>query len=178
VIKGDLVLLRAIEREDLANYVTWLNDPLVLEYFGNVVPMSQEQEEKWYAGMLKDPTVCNFASEFEGRHVGGAGFSSINGRHRSAEVGLFVGLQDLWGRGLGRDTLQTLLCFGFAEINLNRIFLRVFAGNKRAVHLYETIGFQHEGCMRQAEYRHGRYHDLLWMGVLRDEWAGWTKERY
>jgi RimJ/RimL family protein N-acetyltransferase len=172
VIKGKLVLLRAIEREDLANYVEWLNDPLVLEYFGHVVPMSLEQEEKWYEGMLEDSTVRNFAIEFKGRHVGGGGFSSIDGRHRSAEVGLFIGVPDLWDRGLGGDALQTLVRFGFEEINLNRIFLRVFAENSRAVHLYETLGFQHEGRMRQAEYRHGRYHDLLWMSLLREEWIG------
>jgi RimJ/RimL family protein N-acetyltransferase len=38
--------------------------------------------------------------------------------------------------------------------------------------LYEAVGFRHEGRMRQAEYRHGRYHDLLWMSVLRQEWEG------
>jgi len=172
VIQGEFVLLRAIEHKDLANYVQWLNDPRVLEYFGNFVPISQEQEEKWYRGMLQDPTVFSFAIEFEGRHVGGGGFSSIDGRHRSAEVGLFIGLPELWDRGLGRDALRALLRFGFEEINLNRISLRLFSGNKRAVHLYEAAGFQHEGCWRQAEYRHGRYHDMLWMSVLHDEWIG------
>ena len=38
--------------------------------------------------------------------------------------------------------------------------------------LYEKAGFRHEGCWRQAEFRHGRYHDLLWMSVLREEWTG------
>jgi RimJ/RimL family protein N-acetyltransferase len=57
-------------------------------------------------------------------------------------------------------------------MNLNRVYLRVFADNERGVHLYEKVGFQHEGCWRQAEFRHGRYHDLLWMSILRHEWGG------
>jgi RimJ/RimL family protein N-acetyltransferase len=121
--------------------------------------------------MLQDPSVCNFAIEFEGQHIGGAGFGFINGRNASAEVGLFIGLPELWDRGLGYDVLQSLLRFGFEQMNLHRICLRVFAENKRAVRLYEKLGFQHEGCWRQAEFRHGRYQDILWMSILREEWA-------
>ncbi len=162
--------MRAIEREDLPNYVQWFGDPRILDYFGRFQPLSQAQEEAWYEGQLQDPSVCNFAIEFEGRHVGGAGFSNIEGHNGSAEVGLFVGIPELWDQGLGCDVLESLLRFGFEEMNLHRICLRVFAENERAVHLYEKVGFRHEGCWRQAEFRHGRYHDLLWMSVLRDEW--------
>jgi RimJ/RimL family protein N-acetyltransferase len=172
VIPGERIELRAIERQDLSDYVAWLNDPAVLQYFGQYVPLSLAQEERWYENMLQDTTMRSFAIEFEGRHVGGAGFSELDGRNRSAEVGLFIGLPELWDQGLGRDALVAMVRFGFEQMNLHRIYLRVFAENKRAVHLYEAVGFQHEGHWRQAEFRDGRYHDLLWMGMLRDEWAG------
>jgi RimJ/RimL family protein N-acetyltransferase len=173
VIYGERIVFRAIEQQDLPDYVEWLNDPQVLEYFGTYSPLSLPQEEKWYEEMLQDRSFCVFAIEFEGQHVGGAGLSAIDGRTASAEAGLFIGRPEMWGQGLGFDVLQTLLRFGFAQMNLNRIYLRVFAENERAVHLYEKLGFQHEGRWRQAEFRHGRYHDLLWMSVLRDEWPGW-----
>jgi diamine N-acetyltransferase len=172
MIRGERVVLRAVERDDLPRYVQWLNDPAVLEYFGSMVPLSSTDEERWYEEMLQDPSVRNFAVEFEGRHVGGAGFLRIDMRNASAEAGLFIGLPELWDQGLGYDVLHTLLRFGFQQMNLNRIYLRVFAGNERAVHLYEKLGFQHEGRWRQAGFRHGRYHDLLWMSVLRGEWTG------
>ena len=173
MIYGERIVFRAIEQQDLPDYVEWLNDPQVLEYFGTYSPLSLPQEEKWYEEMLQDRSFCVFAIEFEGQHVGGAGLSAIDGRTASAEAGLFIGRPEMWGQGLGFDVLQTLLRFGFAQMNLNRIYLQVFAGNERAVHLYEKLGFQHEGRWRQAEFRHGRYHDLLWMSVLRDEWPGW-----
>lgn len=172
MIYGDRIILRAIEREDLPDYVRWLNDPIVLEYFGSQVPLSLAQEEKWYEDMLQDPRTKAYAVEFEGKHIGGAGFSDIDGRNASVEVGLFIGLSEMWDGGLGFDVLKTLVRFGFEQMNLHRISLRVFAGNERAVHLYEKVGFRHEGCWRQAEFRHGRYHDLLWMSILREEWAG------
>lgn len=172
MIQGERIVLRAIEREDLPNYVQWLNDPTVLEHFGHFLPLSLAPEEQWYEAMLKDSNVRNFAIEFEGRHVGGAGFNNIDGRNANAEVGLFVGLPELWDRGLGHDVLRTLLRFGFEQMNLHRIYLRVFAKNERAVRLYEKVGFQHEGRWREAEFRHGRYQDIMWMSILREEWAG------
>jgi diamine N-acetyltransferase len=172
MIYGERIVLRAIERDDLPHYVQWLNDPAVLQYFGYILPLSSAEEEKWYDDMLRDPSVRNFAIEFEGQHVGGAGFSRIDGRNAGAEAGLFIGLPQMWDQGLGYDALHTLLRFGFEQMNLNRIYLRVFADNGRAVHLYEKLGFQHEGRWRQAEFRHGRYHDMLWMSLLREEWTG------
>jgi RimJ/RimL family protein N-acetyltransferase len=170
MLQEERILLRAIEREDLPNYVEWFSDPALLTYFGPVEPLSHAEEEQWYEHQLRDKSTCNFAIEFEGRHIGGAGFSQIDGRNASAQVGLFVGIPELWDQGLGHEVLKALLRFGFEQLNLNRICLRVFAGNERAIHLYEKVGFQHEGRWRQAEFRHGRYHDMLWMSVLRSEW--------
>ncbi len=172
MIYGERIALRAIEQQDLPDYVEWLNDPKVLEYFGSYSPLSLAQEEKWYEEMLQDRSFSAFAIEFEGQHIGGAGLSEIDGRNASAEIGLFIGKPELWGQGLGFDVMQTLLRFGFEQMNLNRIFLQVFAGNERAIHLYEKLDFQHEGRWRQAQFRHDRYHDLIWMSVLRDEWPG------
>jgi RimJ/RimL family protein N-acetyltransferase len=172
MIHGKRVVLRPIERDDLPRYTQWLNDPVVLQYFGPIFPLSLAEEEQWYSNMLQDASVRNFAIEFEGQHIGGAGFGQIDGRNACAQVGLFVGLPALWDQGLGYDVLHTLVRFGFEQMNLNRISLSVLAENERAVHLYEKLGFEHEGRWRQAEFRHGRYHDLLWMSVLREEWAG------
>lgn len=172
MIPGKRVVLRTVNREDLPNYVQWLGDPVVIEYFGRYLPISVVEEEQWYETMLQDPTVLNFAIEFEGRHVGGAGFCNIDHRIGSAEAGIFIGVPELWDHGLGRDAMQVLVRLGFEQLNLNRISLRVFAENKRAVHLYESMGFQHEGTWRQAEFRKGRYQDILWMSILRAEWQG------
>jgi RimJ/RimL family protein N-acetyltransferase len=153
-------------------YVQWLNDPTVLEYFGNLFPLSREQEEKRYEAMIQDSSLCNLAIEFEGRHVGGAGLSSIDHRNQTAEVGPFIGVSELWDQGLGRDITRMLLRFGFEKLNLHRIYLRVLAKNERALYRYERIGFRYEGRWRHGGLRHGRYHDVLWMGIRRDEWSG------
>jgi RimJ/RimL family protein N-acetyltransferase len=170
MLRGDRIMLRPIEPEHLPNYVRWFADPEVLTYFGPYRPMNAAAEQAWFEAQNKDQSVVNFACEFEGRHIGGCGLIRINHPQQNAEVGLFIGEKALWGQGLGKDMLRTIVSYGFDYLNLHRIYLRVFAGNERAIHAYEEVGFVHEGRFREAEWRHGRWHDMLFMSILRHEW--------
>jgi RimJ/RimL family protein N-acetyltransferase len=170
MLYGKKVVLRPITHEDLPNYVRWLTDPEVLLYFGKYLPMNLDQEEDWYHRQRDDPTVLNLAITYEGEHIGGTGFQHLNHRERNAEVGLFIGEKSLWDQGLGQDTLATMLRYGFEQLNLHRIYLRVFAENQRGIRAYEKVGFVTEGRLRQVVWRHGRWHDILIMSVLYPEW--------
>ncbi len=68
--------------------------------------------------------------------------------------------------------MRLLLKHGFDTLNLNRIYLRVFSNNVRAIRCYEKAGFVQEGRFRQAHYQDGEYWDVLVMSVLRSEWVG------
>jgi len=59
--------------------------------------------------------------------------------------------------------------YGFKNLNLNRIYLRVFETNARAIHCYEKAGFKHEGRLRQACFLDGEYKDVLMMSILKSE---------
>ncbi|MCL4823963.1 MAG: GNAT family N-acetyltransferase, partial [Anaerolineales bacterium] len=74
------------------------------------------------------------------------------------------------------EALNLLLRHGFETLNLNRVFLRVYADNLRAVRSYQKAGFVHEGTMREAVFKRGKYGDLHFMSVLRKEWEGRKKE--
>jgi RimJ/RimL family protein N-acetyltransferase len=67
--------------------------------------------------------------------------------------------------------VQTLSGWGFDTLNLNRVFLRVFADNARAIRCYAKVGYQQEGRLRQHDFYNGAYRDVLIMGLLRGERA-------
>jgi diamine N-acetyltransferase len=173
---GERVRLRAIEREDLPRYVEWFGDSAISENLANQMPVSRVHEERWFEENLKQPpaqqALAVDAKKGRGKweHIGGAGFSLVDGRNRLAEFGLFIGNRKYWNKGYGRDTLLTLLGYGFGTLNLNRIQLRVMDFNRRAIHLYEKIGFVREGSMREAHFYQGRYWDMHLYAILRSEW--------
>ena len=51
---------------------------------------------------------------------------------------------------------------------LIRLELTVFTDNERAIHLYESMGFQREGIRRKAAVRNGVYMDELAMARIRE----------
>ena len=60
--------------------------------------------------------------------------------------------------------------YAFGTLNLNRVELRVFSFNKRAIGVYERVGFVRDGVLRQSQYHDGTYHDDIVMSILREEW--------
>jgi diamine N-acetyltransferase len=173
---GEKIRLRAIERTDLPHYVAWFADAAVSENLSGQMPMSLAGEELWYEENLKQPpeqqalAVDLRTARGTWEHIGGTGFHFLDKRNRSAECGLFIGAKKYWNKGYGSDILLTLLRYGFGTLNFNRVQLRVMEYNRRAIHLYEKIGFVREGSMREAHFYQGRYWDMHLYSILRREW--------
>lgn len=89
---------------------------------------------------------------------------------RDAFVGIGFGEREYWGKGYGTDLMNLILRYAFTELHLRRVTLNVFEYNPRAIRSYEKVGFRHEGRLRQALNKEGKRWDMLFMGVLREEW--------
>lgn len=102
------------------------------------------------------------------------GFVGLDGEsmslHGDTFVGIGIGDPDYWGKGYGTEAMQLILRYAFMELNLHRVSLNVFEYNERAIKSYLKAGFQHEGRERQAMLRNGRRYDILFMGILQQEW--------
>jgi RimJ/RimL family protein N-acetyltransferase len=175
VIYGNHVRLRAIEKSDLPLFVRWLNDPEVRLGLQIYLPLSQVEEEMWFEGMIKRPAEEHpLMIEIETPNgwvpVGNCGFFTPDWRIRKAEIGIFIGEKKFWNQGYGTEVMRLALKLGFEGMNLNRIALKVYTNNPRAIRAYEKSGFVNEGRLRQAHYANGQYHDIIIMSVLRSEW--------
>ena len=175
MILGDGIRLRAAEREDLSLFTGWLNDPEVRQGLELYLPLSMTEEEQWYDRMIKtSPPEHTMVIEILEAEiwvpVGNCGFHEFDWRAHCAEVGIFIGEKRFWDQGNGTKVMRLLLSHGFNTLNLNRISLRVFATNKRAIRCYQKTGFILEGTLRQAYYQAGNFTDILIMSVLRSEW--------
>jgi RimJ/RimL family protein N-acetyltransferase len=144
---------------------------------GFYLPWSTAEEEEWFDHMLKSPKeahplVIELMEDLETwTAIGGCGITGIEWKNRSGEIGIFIGEKQFWNRGYGTRVMGMLLQHGFDTLNLNRLFLRVFETNLRGIRAYEKAGFVHEGRSRQAEFRDGKYIDVLNMSVLKCDWA-------
>ncbi len=172
MIHGRRVRLRAVEPSDLPDYHRWLNDPEVLRYLKIYAPLSMADEEAWHEEVRDDPSQMVLAIETEaGQHIGNLSLMHINWKDRTAELGIVIGDKGQWGKGYAQDAIQTLLAFAFGEMNLNRVYLRVYADHTPAINAYHKCGFTQEGRLREDIYAEGVYHDMLVMGILKREFG-------
>jgi RimJ/RimL family protein N-acetyltransferase len=177
MIIGEAIRLRGIDKEDLTLFVSWLNDPDVKRYLSLYNPLSHAQEEKWFEDLAhhsiaEQPLMIEVLDEQEWKAVGNISFINVDQQSRNAELGVFIGDKEFWGKGIGTKAISLMLDYGFKTLNFHRVYLRVFEPNKRGIHCYEKIGFKHEGAMREAYFLDGEYIDVLFMSILCDEWRG------
>ena len=90
--------------------------------------------------------------------------------HGDTFVGIGPGDREYWGKGYGTDAMKIILRYAFIELNLHWVSLDVFEYNQRGVRSSEKAGFVHEGRARQLLMCEGRRWDVLYMGILREDW--------
>jgi RimJ/RimL family protein N-acetyltransferase len=172
VLTGAHISLGPVCPQDLPALHRWINDRDLVLLSAPYRPVHVTDQEAWWRSVSSDHSVELFAIRtLDGnRLVGTCQLLGIDTRHRSAELQIRIGEDAERGRGLGTEAVELLLRHAFADRDLERVSLHVFASNARAIAAYEKNGFVREGLLRGAAYVDGRREDVVVMAVLRDEW--------
>ena len=129
--------------------------------------MTVEDERAFIADRNASPERGIFAAAEVGGEVVGVGHldrgQRTTNRH-SATLGLSI--DAAWRRqGIATAIMRYLIDWAQRE-DLVRIELKVFSRNAPAIHLYEQLGFVHEGRHPYAALKQGVWVDDLTMGLL------------
>lgn len=178
IFTGELVRLSAVDPDELGKaYTVWNNDSELTRLMDSraVRLTSTKRISAFFEKEIENLTpaqhyFCIRALE-DNRLLGDINLDVTNNwMGRNAFVGLGIGNRQDWSKGYGTDAMRIILRFAFTEINLNRVTLTVFEYNPRAIRSYEKAGFQHEGRIRGSLLKDGKRWDMLFMGILRDDW--------
>ena len=145
-IFGSKVNLRPLKTDDLTRRIAWLGDPECARFFTGSLPQrtyGMEDAEGWRRSLEADLTASVWAIETkDGRHIGDIDLHDIDRYQGSAKLTILIGDKDYWGRGYGTDAVKCLLASAFADLKLQRVNLRVYDFNGRAIRCYEKCGFE------------------------------------
>lgn len=175
-----MIALREIARADIPLVNAWRRDRDVLE--GLAAPFRHidiEVDQQWYDSYLARRgrevrcAICLPGGEM----VGIVSLTGVDTVHRGAEMHIMIGPHDARNRGVGTAATREMLKHAFRDLNLHRLWLTVVCTNEAARRVYTKVGFRHEGTLRDAVYKDGRYLDQWLMAILSTEFNDAAPEK-
>jgi RimJ/RimL family protein N-acetyltransferase len=168
LLKGSTMALRPIAPEDLPVLQRWDEDPEIRVLMGqNYLDLSIHE---WFHSLQTGRTCRAWAIEnLEGRLIGELELAQLNWRNGTTELRICIGEKDCWNHGYGTDAVSTAVRLAFEGLGLGVVYLRVFAANRRAIHVYRRIGFRAEAMLEPSRRRNDPSPVLL-MNLTQERW--------
>lgn len=178
MLSGRNVVLRALEREDLELLHKWQNDEEIMRLARSFPDHVISKEalhaefEKELKGEDTGRRVYIIEEKSSGNPVGWATIRvhQFTRRMTSADIGLALGEKRAWKKGYGTETTKLLLDEVFLQLNLHRAEWWTFAENVGSLRLAKKIGFNEDGRLREATFFDNAFHDLVVLGLLKNEY--------
>ncbi|MCK8061594.1 MULTISPECIES: GNAT family N-acetyltransferase [unclassified Fusibacter] len=173
--KTDLVSLRAVRSSDF------------LEYFNNGEAIDTEAQRS--GDRMKSPIgedmvkkrVEDLSNQIPGEEdnfyiiediflnpVGNINTHSCSRTDGTFEYGLGIRKKHR-GLGYASDAVRLVLDFYFNELNYQKCNVKIYSYNTESINLHLKLGFVEEGRIRRSFFGKGAYHDIICMGLLREE---------
>lgn len=168
------VQLRELTIDDVEDRYQWCLDREVTKHLNmpeKYPPFSREETLHWIK-MCKNRTNGYEQKAIvtdEGKHIGWVDLKNIDKLNKHAELGIAIGDKNYWGKGYGLAAMKAMLQWGFKDLGLNKIWLRVEIDNEKAIKSYKRMGYVEEGILRQDRWRNGEFVDRLRMSILKAE---------
>lgn len=172
-IKGNKVLLRAIEKSDLDILHKWANDTDLQDIIGNIhFPSSKSYHEFWYENLQKDSLNQRLAIETANDGlIGISSIMQIDWRNNHAWHGIFLGDVDIRGKGYGIDTVMATMRYAFEEMHMERLDGSIIEYNKPSYSMYcNKLGWKEEGRKKNYYFRKGKYWDQIIVGITKEDY--------
>jgi|SRR5699024_9063804 len=162
--------LRALEKNDLTFVHALHNTPEIMDYWFEEPYLSFASLEESFNKNKGNPRYRQFILAKQDEQIGFVEMLNIDPHHRNAEFTIIIA-PDHQGNGYAKAATRLAMDYAFKVLNLHKLYLFADTLNKKAVHIYEKVGFQKEGVSRELFFVNGSYHDATVMSILdRDYW--------
>ena len=87
-------------------------------------------------------------------------------------IDLFIGLPELWEKGIGTAALSALVGYLFDDMGALEIVIDPRVSNVRAIRSYEKCGFKMTRLLPDRELHEGEYWDCRLTTISREDFTG------
>lgn len=132
-------------------------------------PFTKKHAENMFSNLIASDTISLVITVDE-TPIGLVDLRDIDEAEGTAVVGADV-LSEEQGKGYGSDAVTALLSYAFKNIDIHKVIAKTVEPNESAMRTLESLGFEREGNHRKEAFVGGERRDLVYYGLLREEWT-------
>ena len=170
VIRGKLCRLRPPRPDDAEVMATWFEDLETSRFLRLRNPPSVEMEKEWLEKGAKDPNSVVWVVEADGLVVGTTAIRDIDWKNGFGTTGTLIGDRSMWGKGIGRESMQLRARYAFTQLPLHKLKSSYFDGNVASGRAQAAAGYREIGRYRADRYVDGQWVDEVVTEMLREDW--------
>jgi ribosomal-protein-alanine N-acetyltransferase len=161
---GKRMLLRPFTLADIsAEYIAWLNDPLVVRYSNQrFLTHTEASCRRYFESFANTPNLFLSISMKADDLAVGTMTAYVSPHHGTADIGIMVGRRSVWGSGVGQDAWETLLNWLLTSPGIRKVTAGAMRGNAAMVRIMERSGMMHEATRAEQELLDGVAQDILY----------------
>lgn len=157
------ITLRPWHLNDLDHLVELANNKNIAMFMADVFPHPYTTENgKTFIGFATSNANSKiFAIIVDGKPVGSIGLHlQTDILRKNAEIGYWLG-ETYWGKGLIKNAIEQIVDYGFKNMDIVRIFARIYGTNIPSQRVIEKAGFKLEGRFEKTIYKNNEFLDEL-----------------
>ena len=169
------IRIRGFEEKDMSMHIEKRNeaDSIQQLYYDKIsLPRTRDEMEKELKKLQEDTTQNDkkiFVIEtLDKKYVGEILIWFTDKQNSYFRYGIFIN-SDFRGNGYAKEALIIVLDYYFNELNYNKCSPTVYSFNELSQQFHERFGFIQEGVLRNEWFARGKYFDIHYYGMLRDE---------
>lgn len=167
-----IVSLRPICSKDMPKMLEWRNKTEIRKWFFDSRILTLRDQEEWYSAYMKKDDDQMFIIQVDSVGVGTIAIYNIDRKKKKAEIGrILIGEDEYRSRGYAYQAGRLLLQYAFDSLEMERLYLMMFADNEAAQNLYAKLGFMSERILRDNILTPSGPKDVIVMGLLRKEFS-------
>lgn len=169
-LESELIFLKKLDYLDITDaYICWMNDAEVNKFMETrFFPHSRKDIENFIDNISNsnDSLIFGIFDKSTSKHIGNIKLGLINWVHRKANVSLFIGDKDYWGKGYASEAIKSINNYAFDILNLHKLEAGAYVDNIASIKAFEKNGFHIEGQKKQDCFIDNYWSDVILLGKI------------
>jgi RimJ/RimL family protein N-acetyltransferase len=168
--------LHPFSRNDFKELISWVRTPDELFLWSATTftfPLDEDQLERHFqeAQSSKLRLMYTAVDSQTQEHIGHIELTRIDQANRKASIAYVLVDPTKRGHGYGKEMMESILTECFLQIKMSTVDLFVFESNMVAITLYQKMGFETVGLIKDRIQRDGKFVPLYLMEINYEKWT-------